>query len=242
MDDKTQLIQPEQIESAVLLICGQRVLLDRDLAALYGVTTSNLNKAVKRNAERFPADFMFQPTMDEAQGVAGSRFQIGILKKGQNIKCLPHVFTQQGVAMLSSVLRSPREGHFLSASTGEIILRIQIRALNPRTGARSIAPLGPTRGAMLRAPFMGRTRVRCRFGVCHPPAGETAPRNRLSHHSQGRWHSGQSESQTQMKPFTLHQQSTLNHQLLLSRTADGSNASRNGWRTKGFCKSICVVG
>jgi hypothetical protein len=102
------LIPPEQIESAVLLVRGQRVLLDRDLAALYGVTTSNLNKAVKRNLDRFPADFMFQLTMDEAQAVAGSRFQIGILKKGQNIKYLPHVFTQEGVAMLSSVLRSPR--------------------------------------------------------------------------------------------------------------------------------------
>jgi hypothetical protein len=102
------LIPPEQIESAVLLIRGQRVLLDRDLAALYGVTTSNLNKAVKRNLDRFPADFMFQLTMDEAQAVAGSRFQIGILKKGQNIKYLPHVFTQEGVAMLSNVLRSPR--------------------------------------------------------------------------------------------------------------------------------------
>lgn len=108
MDDKTPLIQPEQIEQAVLLIRGQRVMLDRDLAALYGVTTSNLNKAVKRNLDRFPADFMFQLTLDEAQAVAGSRFQIGILKQGQNIKYLPFVFTQEGVAMLSSVLRSPR--------------------------------------------------------------------------------------------------------------------------------------
>jgi hypothetical protein len=108
MDDMTPLVQPEQIEQAILLIRGQRVMLDRDLAALYGVTTSNLNKAVKRNLDRFPADFMFQLTLDEAQAVAGSRFQIGILKQGQNIKYLPHVFTQEGVAMLSSVLRSPR--------------------------------------------------------------------------------------------------------------------------------------
>ena len=108
MDSKTQLVQPEQIEQAVLLIRGQRVMIDRDLAVLYGVTTSNLNKAVKRNLDRFPADFMFQLTLDEAQAVAGSRFQIGILKKGQNIKYLPYVFTQEGVAMLSSVLRSPR--------------------------------------------------------------------------------------------------------------------------------------
>lgn len=98
-------IAPPPIESAILLIRGQRVLLDRDLAALYGVTTSNLNKAVRRNSGRFPPDFMFQLTADEAEA---SRFQTGILKRGSNIKYLPHVFTQEGVAMLSGVLRSPR--------------------------------------------------------------------------------------------------------------------------------------
>jgi hypothetical protein len=132
------LIQPEQIEQAVLLI--------RDLAALYGVTTGNLNKAVQRNAERFPADFMFQLTADEAEAL---RFHFGSLKRGQHYKYLPYAFTQEGVAMLSSMLRSPRESHSLSASTGERILRIQIRALSPRTGARSIAPRsihGPDQG------------------------------------------------------------------------------------------------
>lgn len=89
----------------MLLIRGQRVLLDRDLAALYGVETKNLNRAVKRNLDRFPADFMFQLTADEAEA---SRFQFGTLKQGQNIKYLPYAFTQEGVAMLSSVLRSPR--------------------------------------------------------------------------------------------------------------------------------------
>ncbi len=105
---EANLIQPEQIEPAILLIRGQRVMLDRDLAALYGVETKNLNKAVRRNRDRFPADFMFQLTLDEAQACAGSRFQFGTLKRGQNIKYLPQVFTQEGVAMLSSVLRSPR--------------------------------------------------------------------------------------------------------------------------------------
>jgi hypothetical protein len=108
MNDQTSLIQPDRIEQAILLIRGQRVMLDRDLAALYGVETKNLNKAVRRNLERFPADFMFQLTLNEAQACAGSRFQSGTLKRGQNIKYLPHVFTQEGVAMLSSVLRSPR--------------------------------------------------------------------------------------------------------------------------------------
>ena len=103
-----ELIQSEQIEQAVLLIRGQRVMLDRDLAALYGVETKNLNKAVQRNPDRFPSDFMFQLRADEAQACVASRFQFGTLKRGQNIKYLPRVFTQEGVSMLSSVLRSPR--------------------------------------------------------------------------------------------------------------------------------------
>ena len=102
---KMDPVAPPQIEQAILLIRGQRVMLDRDLAAMYAVTTSNLNKAVKRNLSRFPNDFMFQLTADEAEA---SRFQVGILKKGMNIKYLPYVFTQEGVAMLSGVLRSPR--------------------------------------------------------------------------------------------------------------------------------------
>ena len=100
-----EFIQPEQIEQVILLIRGQRVMLDRDLAALYGVETKNLNKAVQRNLDRFPADFMFQLTADEANCL---RFQFGTLKRGQHSKYLPRVFTQEGVSMLSSVLRSPR--------------------------------------------------------------------------------------------------------------------------------------
>ncbi len=108
MEDKTALIRMAQIEESILLIRGQRVMLDRDLAALYGVETKNLNKAVRRNLDRFPDDFMFELTLDEAEACAASRFQFGTLKRGQNIKYLPHVFTQEGVAMLSSVLRSSR--------------------------------------------------------------------------------------------------------------------------------------
>jgi len=84
---------------------GHRVMLDRDLAALYGVTTSNLNKAVKRNLARFPDDFMFQITVEEAQSL---RFHSGTLKRGQHYKYLPYAFTEQGVAMLSGILRSKR--------------------------------------------------------------------------------------------------------------------------------------
>jgi hypothetical protein len=97
----------ERIESSILFIRGHKVMLDRDLAALYGVTTFNLNKAVKRNTDRFPEDFMFQLTAEEARTL---RFQIGMSKdKGRGgRRYLPYVFTEQGVAMLSSVLRSKR--------------------------------------------------------------------------------------------------------------------------------------
>ena len=79
--------------------------LGSDLAQLYGVTTGNLNKAVKRNISRFPNDFMFQLTADEYKSL---RFRFGIFKKGQHSKYLPYAFTEQGVAMLSSILRSKR--------------------------------------------------------------------------------------------------------------------------------------
>ena len=88
MINQTSLIQPEQIERVILLIHGQRVMLDRDLAALYGVTTSNLNKAVQRNPERFPPDFMFQFTADEAEAL---RFQFGNLQRGQHFKHLSQI-------------------------------------------------------------------------------------------------------------------------------------------------------
>src|SRR3954466_3899567 len=93
------------VERRIFLIRGHKVMLDADLAALYEVTTGNLNKAVKRNLERFPADFMFELTEKETRSL---RFQIGSLKRGQHFKYLPHAFTEQGIAMLSSVLRSRR--------------------------------------------------------------------------------------------------------------------------------------
>lgn len=80
-------------------------MLDHDLAHLYGVTTGNLNKAVKRNIERFPPDFMLKLTRKEYDSL---RFQFGILKRGAHSKYISCAFTEQGVSMLSSVLRSQR--------------------------------------------------------------------------------------------------------------------------------------
>ena len=101
----SSLVPPEKIENNIFLLRGKRVMLDKDLAELYRVSTKVLNQAVKRNIERFPEDFMFQLTKEEAYS---SRSQIVTLKPGQNIKYLPYAFTEQGVAMLSSVLNSKR--------------------------------------------------------------------------------------------------------------------------------------
>ncbi len=101
----TDLILFGEIERKILFIRGHRVMLDSDLAGLYGVSTGNLNKAVSRNIESFPPDFMFQLTPAEYKVL---RFQVGILEKGAHSKYLPRVFMEQGVAMLSSVLKSKR--------------------------------------------------------------------------------------------------------------------------------------
>jgi hypothetical protein len=103
---KTDLIPSERIEHAIYLIRGEKVMLDHDLALLYGVETKALNRAVKRNLPRFPSDFMFQLTVDEAELL---RCQIGTSNEGRGgRRYLPYVFTEQGVAMLSSVLNSER--------------------------------------------------------------------------------------------------------------------------------------
>jgi ORF6N domain len=99
-----EVVPLERIARAILVIRNEKVMLDSDLAALYGVTTGNLNRAVKRNAERFPTDFMFQL---DAEEVANLKFQFGISSWGGRRR-LPYAFTEQGVAMLSSVLNSER--------------------------------------------------------------------------------------------------------------------------------------
>lgn len=113
MPNASVRLPDETIEDTILLIRGQRVILDHDLARLYGVTTKVLNQAAKRNLERFPDDFMFQLTKAEAeewQHRKRLRSQIVTLKKGRGThrKYQPYAFTEHGILMLSSVLKSPR--------------------------------------------------------------------------------------------------------------------------------------
>lgn len=98
-------VTPAEIESAIFVARGHRVMLDADLARLYGVTTAALNQAVKRNADRFPEDFAFQVTQQEFTALMSQNV---ISKSGRGGRTKrPWVFTEHGVAMLSSVLRSP---------------------------------------------------------------------------------------------------------------------------------------
>ena len=99
------LMPVERIEQRIYLIRGHKVMLDRDLAELYGVETGALNRAVKRNIIRFPLDFMFPLNASEWKDL---KCQFGSSSWGGDRRALPHVFTEQGVAMLSSVLKSER--------------------------------------------------------------------------------------------------------------------------------------
>ena len=104
---QSSLIPVDRIEKAIHLIRGERVILDRDLAEMYGVPTKVFNQAVKRHKERFPSDFMFQLTKEEAVSIR-LRSQFVTLKRGQHLKYRPHAFTEHGILMLSSVLNSQR--------------------------------------------------------------------------------------------------------------------------------------
>ena len=110
--------KPECLAKLVFFIRGEKVLLDADLADLYGVATKVLNQAVKRNRDRFPADFMFQLTLEEWEGMRSQfvtsypdsspmKSQI-VTASRRKLTAIPYAFTEQGVAMLSSVLRSQR--------------------------------------------------------------------------------------------------------------------------------------
>jgi len=106
MPSQNAIVPTALISQKIFFVRGTRVMLDADLARLYGVATKNLNKAVKRNASRFPADFMFQLSPKELHSLW---FQSGTSKPGRGgRRYAPYAFTEQGVAMLSSVLRSSR--------------------------------------------------------------------------------------------------------------------------------------
>jgi len=104
------------IQERIVVLRGRKVILASDLAAIYGVETRTLNQAVKRNKEKFPADFMFRLTRMEGQELQRSRSQIVTLKRGGNIKYLPYAFTEHGAIMAANVLNSKRAVQMSPAS------------------------------------------------------------------------------------------------------------------------------
>ena len=108
MTDKEKSLSQEEIESRILDIRGQKVILDSDLAKIYGVTTKRLNEQVKRNADRFPADFLFQLNSKE---VANLRSQIATSSSHGGRRYLPYVFTEHGAIMAATILNTPRAVH-----------------------------------------------------------------------------------------------------------------------------------
>ena len=125
---KKGIIPVQQVAQAIRFVRGERILLDFDLAQLYGVTTGNLNKAVRRNRERFPTDFMFQLTAEETKSLI---FQFGISKGRGGRRHFPYAFTEQGVAMLSSVLNSQRAVKVNIAIMRAFVKLRQILETNP---------------------------------------------------------------------------------------------------------------
>lgn len=160
MAAETALVPLERIEGLILLIRGQKVIVDKDLAALYGVTTGNLNKAVSRNLARFPDDFTFRLTRQELENL---KFQFGTSSWGGTRK-LPRAFTEQGVAMLSQRPAQP------ACRPGQHSDHADLRQAAPHAGdPHGAVPQAGRPRAQVRQAIQGRLR-------CHPRADDaTSP-------------------------------------------------------------------
>ena len=121
MSRSSNTVPVDHIVHAIFVLRGQRIILDRDLAALYGVSTKRLNEQVKRNLSRFPADFMFRLTRDEAEVVNRSQFATGS-EKHRDPRFPPFAFTEHGAIQASNVLNSPR-----AVEVGVYVVRAFIR-------------------------------------------------------------------------------------------------------------------
>ncbi len=134
MKPKSETEVLARLDEQILSIRGQKVILTSDLAAIYGVETKMLNQAVKRNAEKFPADFMFQLTSEEWQEVQILRSHFVTLRHGQHLKYLPYAFTEHGAMMAANVLHSPR-----AAQMSVFVVRAFVRMRALLAGDRQLA-------------------------------------------------------------------------------------------------------
>lgn len=133
-------IAPPNIDSLITTVRGQKVILGADLARVYRVPTKALNQAVKRNRDKFPEDFLFRLTIEEAGYVRRSRSQFVTLKRGQNIKYLPLAFTEHGAIMAANVLNSPRATQ-MSVFVVRAFVKMRSLLTDTRDLARKLATL-----------------------------------------------------------------------------------------------------
>ncbi len=124
MTKRESMILAERIMNLIFNIRGTKVIIDTDLAALYGVSTKVLNQAVKRNIDRFPASFMFRLKKNEAKELFSLRSQNVTLKRGQHVKYLPYVFTEHGALMSANILRS-QQAITISIQIIEVFVRMR---------------------------------------------------------------------------------------------------------------------
>ena len=131
---------PSEIDSLITEVRGHKVILDSDLAGIYGVQTKRLNEQVKRNARRFPPDFLFRLSGKEAKACMRSRSQIATLKRGKNIKYRPYAFTEHGAIMAANVLNSARAVD-MSVFVVRAFLKMRGTLTDTRDLARKLAAL-----------------------------------------------------------------------------------------------------
>jgi phage regulator Rha-like protein len=169
----------ERLEERIYTVRGQRVMLDADLAAVYGVTTKRLNEQIKRNRERFPEDFGFQLTLAEARELQRSRSQIATLKRGQNIKYRPYAFTEHGAIMAATVLNSPRAVQ-LSVFVVRAFIKMRAALSDTRDLARKLAALEKDLKDRLNVHEAAIVSILQRvLDIIDPPAGPEPPRKQI---------------------------------------------------------------
>ncbi|MCW5551805.1 MAG: ORF6N domain-containing protein [Verrucomicrobiae bacterium] len=176
------LVRVDRIGSLIRTIRGKKVILDADLARIYGVPTKRLNEQVKRNAKRFPSDFLFQLTAEEAETELRSRSQIATLKRGMNVKYLPYVFTENGAIMAANVLNSPEA---VRMSVFVVRAFVQMRELLGSTKelARQLADLEKKLTARLDGHEVAIVEVLRRvMDILDPPPLPEPPRREIGFH------------------------------------------------------------
>ena len=174
---RKNLVPSERIEQSILLVRSQKVMLSPDLAALYGVEPRVLVQAVKRNIDRFPDDFMFQLTKQEWDDLKSQNVISSTSGWGGARRAAPYAFSEQGVAMLSSVLRSPR-----AVAVNIEIMRAFVRLRRLLATHADLAPQTQRPGKQVRRPIQGGLR---RHSPTHGSAlCQRSSRNRISYAAQ----------------------------------------------------------